>query len=72
MAGGLPQQKPSTGGSMAKITKSIFGYGMIYEIPRYSAEEARLDKELRQPKDTGAEKYITPEKITYFLPIIKK
>ncbi len=57
---------------MAKITKSIFGYGMIYEIPRYSAEEARLDKELRQPKDTGAEKYITPEKITYFLPIIKK
>lgn len=54
---------------ITKITKSIYGYSIVYEIPRYSTEEARLDKELRQLKEAGAKKYITPEKITYYLPI---
>lgn len=57
---------------MAKIVKSIFGGGIVYEISRYSEEEKRLDKECKKLEAYGSVKITFPEKIQYYLPITKK
>ena len=60
------------GNTMAKIVKSIFGGGIVYEISRYSEEEKRLDKECKKLEAYGSVKITFPEKIQYYLPITKK
>ena len=72
MAGGLPRKKPQTEGNMAKIVKSVYGGGIVYEISRYSEEKKRLDEECKKLEAYGSEKITYPEKIMYYLPIIKK